>query len=82
MYVHPRKQRHQYLGQGGQSLINRLLGATSDKPITIPIELPPVSLTDETIAEFKELAYVSSAIIGGSLILGFGLIALSKSQRK
>jgi len=82
MYVHPRKKRNQYLGQDGQSFINRLLGATSDKPITLPIELPPVSFTPETIGEFKTMAYSSSALIGLGIIGGFSLAALIKNTRK
>jgi len=59
----------------GQSVINRLIGATTDEPLELPIKIPPIELEKETM---KTMGYY---LLGTGGLLGLGIVlgALIKS---
>lgn len=63
---------NQYMGDLGdvQSFLNKILGATPDKPLQLPIAIPPIEVAQTTMDELAEMMYIGMGIIAGGIVAG------------
>lgn len=59
----------QGMSGAGQTILNQILGATPENPIHLPIVLPDITISKDTMDEFR------NAAIGGTIIIGVAIIA-------
>jgi len=66
------------MGQGTQDWLNKLVGASPGEPIKIPIELPEIMISKETMNDFQNTMILSTGIIAGGIIIGQLVRSLTK----